>query len=222
MNIVLMGPPGGGKGTQARYLEEKWHLVHISTGDMLRAAVSSGSELGQRVEAVMGIGELVSDDLMMELVKERLQQPDALAGWLLDGFPRTEAQAAGLVELLDQIEQTIDAVLVIMVPDEEIVHRLTSRVTCRVCNKIMNINDLAPELPGVCPACGAETDPETGAAALFQRDDDKEDTIRHRLDVFATETMAAAHYLQQRFGYHEIGGQGTPEEIAKKVGNVLG
>ncbi len=222
MNIVLMGPPGVGKGTQARYLVENRPLVHISTGDMLRGAVNSGTELGRRVEAVMKTGELVSDDLMMELVRNRLQMSDVVDGWLLDGFPRTAVQAEGLATLLDDIGQVVDAVLVIMAPDDEIVRRLTARVTCRVCGKIMNRNELDPSKPDVCPACGAETDPGTGGPALFQREDDKEDTIRRRLDVFATQTMAAAHVLQDRFPYHEIGGVGMPDEIAKKVADVLG
>ncbi len=222
MNLVLMGPPGVGKGTQARYLVEGRRLVHISTGDMLRAAVASGSELGQKVEAVLAAGELVSDDLMMDLVKDRLQQPDVAGGWLLDGFPRTGAQAEGLIGMLEEIGQTVDAVLVITAPDEEIVRRLTQRVTCRVCGKIMNRKDLDPARPGVCPACGAETDPVTGKAAIYQRDDDTEATIRRRLQVFATETMAAARVLQGRFPYHEIVGTGTPDEVARKVADVLG
>ncbi len=222
MNIVLMGPPGVGKGTQAGYLVEGRHLVHISTGDMLRAAVAGGSELGRRVEAVMATGELVSDDLMMELVKDRLQQADAAEGWLLDGFPRTPAQAEGLAGLLDEIGQTIDAVLVITAPDDEIVRRLTSRVTCRVCGKIMNRKDLDPARPGVCPACGAETDPDSGEPAVYQRDDDTEETIRRRLQVFATQTMGAARVLKGRYPYFEIEGTGTPDEVARKVADVLG
>lgn len=222
MNVVLMGAPGVGKGTQARYLVENRGLVHISTGDMLRAAVAGGSELGRRAGAVMAAGELVPDDLMMKLVRERLQQADVAGGWLLDGFPRTAPQAEGLAALLDDIGQTVDAVLVITAPDEEIIRRLTSRVSCRVCGKIMNRKELDPARPDVCPACGAQTDPRTGKPAIYQREDDREETIRHRLEVFSTQTLAAAEALAARYPSYQIEGTGTPDEVAARVADVLG
>jgi len=216
-----MGPPGVGKGTQARYLTRDQGLVHISTGDMLRLAVTTGTPLGRKVAKVMTTGELVSDDLMMELVRERIQQPDAAGGWLLDGFPRTEAQAEGLAEMLGQIGQTIDTVLIIMAPNEVIIDRLTSRVTCRVCGKIMHRKELSPDRPGACPACGAEKDPVTDGPAVFHRDDDKERTIRRRLDVFAQQTLAAAGILEKRFRSVRIQGTGTPDEVAAEVADAL-
>ncbi len=222
MNIILIGPPGVGKGTQAGYLVESKHLVHISTGDMLREAVRSQSTLGRKIENVMGTGELVSDDLMMELIRDRLQKPDMVDGWLLDGFPRTDVQAAGLTALLGEIGQAIDAVLVITAPDDEILARLTSRITCRVCGKVLNRKELNKDKPGVCPACGAEKDPLTQGPALFQRDDDKEETIRRRLAVFSSRTMVAAKVLEKQFPYYEIGGLGTPDEVAQRVADVLG
>lgn len=222
MNIVLIGPPGVGKGTQARFLTRDRSLVHISTGDMLRAAVTAGTDLGRKVATVMSSGELVSDDLMLELVAERLQQPDVAAGWLLDGFPRTEAQAEALADLVERIGQTIDAVLIIMAPDEVIIDRLTSRVTCRVCGKIMNRRELDESRPGACPFCGAEEDPVTAGPAIYQRDDDKEDTIRRRLEVFARETLAAAEALAERYPSFRISGTGTPEEVAAEVADALG
>lgn len=221
MNVVLMGPPGVGKGTQAHYLTRDRDLVHISTGDMLRAAVAAGTPLGRKVEEVMTTGELVSDDLMMELVKERLQQPDVAGGWLLDGFPRTAAQAEGLAKMLGEIGQTIDTVLIIMAPNEVIIDRLTSRVTCRVCGKIMNRRDLSADRPGACPFCGAEKDPVTDGPAVYHRDDDKERTVRRRLDVFANQTLAAAEVLEKRFRSIRIQGTGTPEEVAAGVADVL-
>ena len=221
MNVVLMGPPGVGKGTQARYLTRDRGLVHISTGDMLRSAVEAGTPLGRKVEEVMTTGELVSDDLMMELVRERLQQPDVAGGWLLDGFPRTEAQAEGLAEMLGQIGQTIDSVLIILAPDEVIINRLTSRVTCRVCGKSMNRRELSADRPDACPACGAEKDPVSGGPAVYQRDDDKEETIRRRLDVFSNQTLAAAEALEKRFRSIRIEGSGTPDEVAAGVADVL-
>ena len=136
MNVIIMGPPGCGKGTQANGIVQNIGVVHISTGDMLRAAVKSGSELGNRVEAVMAAGELVSDDLMMDIIKERLRQPDASDGWLLDGFPRTVAQAEGLAALLEEIGQKIDRVISVAVPDEEILRRLGGRMTCDECGQV--------------------------------------------------------------------------------------
>mgnify|MGYP003574460807 CR=1 FL=1 len=213
MNLVIMGPPGCGKGTQAEILVAKYGVTHISTGDMLRAAVKSGSELGQRVEAVMAAGDLVSDDLMMEIIEDRLQQEDTAGGWLLDGFPRTVAQAEGLAALLAGIDRTIDGVISVMVPDEEILRRLGGRLTCDACGQVTNQAKLEATGSKTCPNCGEE--------ALRQRKDDQEETIRHRLEVFRTQTDPAAESLGKAFVHWKIDGMGAPEDVTQRIASAL-
>jgi len=213
VNVVLMGPPGSGKGTQASGLAGRRDLVHISTGDMLREAVRSGSELGQRVESVLKAGELVSDDLMMDLIRERLQQDDAQRGWLLDGFPRTVAQAAGLRKLLDEIGVSVDAVIVLEVPDEVIVQRISRRLTCASCGAVTNVADLAPGEQQRCPQCGD--------GALEQREDDREETVRNRLRVYHERTAPAADTLGETYPLRRVSGMGTPAEVAERIQGVL-
>jgi adenylate kinase len=189
------------------------NVVHISTGDMLRAAVKSGSELGRRVEAVMAAGELVSDDLMMDIIKERLQQDDAKGGWLLDGFPRTVAQAEGLVTLLDEIGQDVGAVVSLEVDDQEIIQRLSGRLTCRECGFVTSRQNLDAAEPDRCPQCGAR--------ALYQRDDDREETVRNRLEVYRTKTYPAAAVLGKRFRLERVDGVGAPAEVTQRIRGVL-
>jgi adenylate kinase len=213
MNVIIMGPPGCGKGTQAAGIVENYGVTHISTGDMLRAAVKSGSELGQKVETVLAAGELVSDDLMMDLIRDRLQADNAAGGWLLDGFPRTVPQAEGLVQLLVEISQPVGAVVSIEVPDEEIVARLGGRLTCRECGHTTNRAVLADDAGDKCPQCGAN--------ALYQRDDDKEETIRNRLQVYRTKTYPAAETLGAQFPLLRVDGLGTPAEVAQRITGAL-
>lgn len=223
MNIVIMGPPGVGKGTQSHAVTDSKGVVHISTGDILRMGIRSGSELGRKVYDIMTAGDLVSDDLMMELVKDRLSQDDVKNGWLLDGFPRTYVQADGLIGMLDEIGQKIDAVLVLQAPAEEIVRRLEGRITCRACNEVANLTGFAAVQPRFCPFCGAKEDPKRpGKPALYQRADDKEETIRHRLEVFRKRTLPAAWRLEERYPLYEIDGLGTPEEVGARIASVLG
>lgn len=223
MNVVIMGPPGVGKGTQSHAIVASKGTVHISTGDILRMAIRSGSELGLKVQAVMNAGDLVSDDLMMELVRDRLSQPDARKGWLLDGFPRTAVQAAAFATLLEELGQTVDAVLVLNAPAEEILRRLEGRVTCRACNEVMSLKGFGPVSPKFCPFCGRADDPKRpGKSALYQRADDREETIRHRLEVFRKKTLPAAWALEERYPLVEIDGLGTPEQVAARVAAALG
>jgi adenylate kinase len=213
MNVIIMGPPGCGKGTQATNIVNDWQVVHISTGDMLRAAVKSGSELGKRVEKILAAGDLVSDDLMMDLIRDRLQQDDSQNGWLLDGFPRTVPQAEGLVSLLTEIGQPVDAVVSLEVPDEEIVTRLSGRLTCRECGNTTNRASLAPAAGDTCPKCNAQ--------ALYQRDDDKEETIRNRLQVYREKTYPAAATLGERYPLKRVEGLGTPDEVSRRIKSAL-
>lgn len=181
MNIVLLGAPGAGKGTQAAKLVEKYHLTHISTGDMLRAAVKAGTPLGVKAKSYMDAGELVPDDVIIGLVTERLQDPDTEKGFILDGFPRTSIQAVALDGELSNLERPLDAALLIEVDFEVIVRRLTSRRMCKVCGYIGTANDKA------CPKCGGE---------MYQRDDDNEATVRNRLNVYETSTAPLIDYYR--------------------------
>ncbi len=221
MNIVIMGPPGVGKGTQSHGIMDTKGAVHISTGDILRMAIRSGSELGLKVHEVMNAGDLVSDDLMMEVIKDRLSQGDLGNGWLLDGFPRTAVQASAFIEMLDEIGQSIDAVLVVRAPADEIIRRLNGRITCRACNEVMNLVGFGSSRPKFCPFCGLSKDPKRGKTALYQRADDTEETIKHRLEVFRKKTLPAAWLLEERYPLFEIDGLGTPEEVANRISEVL-
>ena len=170
MNIVLLGAPGAGKGTQAAKLVEEFATPHISTGDMLRAAVAAGTELGKQAKSYMDAGELVPDEVIIGLVGDRLQEPDAETGFILDGFPRTTAQAVALDAKLAELARPLDAALLIDVDPEVIIKRLTSRRMCRECGYIGTAADEK------CPKCAGE---------MYQRDDDNEATVRNRLDVYA-------------------------------------
>ena len=182
MNIVLLGAPGAGQGTQAAKLVEKFGMCHISTGDILRAAVRDQTELGVKAKGFMDAGELVPDELIIDLMKERIQQPDTQAGVLFDGFPRTTTQAVALDGMLSQLERPLDAALLIDVDFEVIVKRLTSRRMCRECGYIGSAADGA-----TCPKCGGE---------MYQRDDDNETTVRNRLDVYEKSTAPLIDYYR--------------------------
>lgn len=181
MNIVLLGAPGAGKGTQAAKLVEEFGTPHISTGDMLRAAVKAGTPLGQKAKSFMDAGDLVPDDVIIGLVTERLQDPDTEKGFILDGFPRTSAQAVALDAELSKLGRPLDAALLVDVDPEVIVKRLTSRRMCRDCNYIGTAAD------ETCPKCGGE---------MYQRDDDNEATVRNRLDVYEKSTAPLIDYYR--------------------------
>ncbi len=181
MNIVLLGAPGAGKGTQAAKLIDEYNLCHISTGDMLRAAVAAGTELGQKAKGYMDAGDLVPDDVIIGLVTERLAEPDTEKGFILDGFPRTSAQAVALDAELSKLERPLDAALLIDVDPEVIVGRLCSRRVCRDCGYIGTVADT------VCPKCDGE---------MYQRDDDNEATVRNRLEVYEKSTSPLIDYYR--------------------------
>jgi len=214
VNVVLIGPPGVGKGTQAAGLSRRFEMVHIATGNILRAAVHDQSAFGKQVAKVLTSGQLVSDDLMVDLIRKRLAEDDAQQGWLMDGFPRTVAQAEALTGLLDDLDQTIHAVIRMSVPDDVIVARLAGRLSCHTCNATTSREQVPEGEGGPCPTCGARD--------LFVRDDDREETIRERLAVFQAQTDPAVALLGRQYPLREVSGVGTPQEVAERLNGVLG
>lgn len=210
MHVILLGAPGAGKGTQAKFLMESYGIPQISTGDMLRAAVAAGSELGQKVKGVMDSGELVSDDLIIDLVKDRIAQDDCAKGFLLDGFPRTIPQA----EALAASGVSIDNVLEIFVEDAEIVARLSGRRVHKTSGRIYHIEHNAPKIEG--------KDDETGEP-LIQREDDKEETVRRRLGVYHDQTEPLVKFYQAIDGvtFSRVNGVGSLDDIKAKVKAAL-
>ncbi len=207
MNIVLLGGPGAGKGTMAQRLVATFGLAHISTGDLLRAAVKSGSRLGVQAKSYMDAGELVPDALVIDLVKERLAADDAQRGFILDGFPRNTAQAVTLDSELASLGQKIDAAVLIDVMAEVIVNRLSSRRTCRSCGYTGTASD------EVCPSCGGE---------MYQRDDDQPETIKNRLDVYEKNTSPLVEYYRGQGLLKVIDGDASIDEVFERTKEALG
>ena len=207
--IIIFGPPGAGKGTQAQQLARRFGIPHISTGDMLREAVAAGTELGRKAKGFMDSGQLVPDEVMVGLVKDRLSQEDCKAGFILDGFPRTVPQA----EALDAANVQIDTVLELVVPDEEIVKRLTGRRVCPECHSVYHIIYNPPRVEGICDKCGA---------SLIIRDDDKEETVRRRLQVYKTQTAPLIDYYKEKGLLKSVDKLGSPQEVFEEILKVLG
>lgn len=210
MRIILLGPPGAGKGTQAQLISRRFAIPQISTGDMLRAAVAAESELGRQAKAIMEAGGLVSDDIIISLVKERLTDADCATGCLFDGFPRTIVQAQAMID--ERI--TVDYVLEIAVPDEEIIKRLGGRRVHPASGRVYHVDYNPPQRP--------DLDNETGEP-LVQRDDDQEDTVRNRLDIYHEQTRPLVDFYRTAEGatYHRIDGVGAVDEITQSILNVL-
>lgn len=188
MKIILLGPPGAGKGTIAKVLTQYDGSVQISTGDILRGAVAAGTELGKQAEITMKAGNLVSDELIMGIMEQRLKQDDCKAGYLLDGFPRTIPQAEALKVLLHKLGEKLDAVLELDVPRDVIIDRLTTRRTCTQCGEIYNVKSKPPKVEGICDVCGGND--------IVQRDDETEEAILNRLEVYAEQTAPLIGYYQ--------------------------
>jgi len=212
MNIIFLGPPGAGKGTQAKVLVEKYVIPQISTGDMLREHVAKGTELGLKAKEYMEKGQLVPDEIILGMVKERLSQDDAQKGFILDGFPRTVAQAEALDKLLEEMGKKIEYVLALIVPDEELVTRLTGRRTCKNCGMMYHIKFKPPKVEGKCDACGGE---------LYQRPDDNEETVRNRLKVYHEQTAPLIEYYRKKGVLFEVDGNKSIEEITQQLINIL-
>ena len=212
MNIILLGPPGAGKGTQAKMLVEQYGIPQISTGDILRAAVKEGTQLGKEAKSYMDQGGLVPDSVVIGIVEERIQQPDCEKGYMLDGFPRTVPQAEALDGMLKNLTSQIDHVVSIEVEKEELVKRLTGRRTCRDCGAGFHVMFDPPEQEGVCDKCGGE---------LYQRDDDNVATVTSRLEVYGDQTLPLIDYYQGQGKVRPIDGVGEIKEIFSRITGIL-
>ena len=209
MFLVMLGAPGAGKGTQAKYLQADLGIPQVSTGDMLRAARKEGTELGQRVQAVMDAGQLVSDEIILDLIRHRVAQPDASNGAIFDGFPRTLAQAEAL-GALDGVE--ISGVLLIDVPDDFIVDRLSGRRTCRQCGTMSHVSYAPTSVEGVCDVCGGET---------YQRADDNEESIRKRMVEYREKTEPLVKYYSEKGVLRKIDGVGEVADVTSRLRAAL-
>ena len=207
MNLILLGAPGAGKGTQAAKLVEEFATPHISTGDILRAAVKNQTELGKKAKGYMDAGDLVPDSLIIDLMDERLREPDCEKGFILDGFPRTTAQAVALDDMLVRLERPLDAALLVDVDPEVIIKRLTERRCCKECGYIGTAAD------ATCPKCGGE---------MYQRDDDNETTVRNRLDVYAKSTSPLIDYYKGKGLLKSVDGDRPVETVYVDVKALLG
>ncbi len=208
MRVVFLGPPGAGKGTQARELAREWGVPQVATGDMLREAVAAGTPLGRQARAFMERGALVPDDVIIGLIAERLGQPDAERGFILDGFPRTPAQAEALDALLAERHQALDRVVFFDVPEAELLRRLTGRRACPACQATYHLVTHPPRVPGVCDRCGA---------ALVQRPDDSEGTVRTRLKVYAEQTAPLLDHYRRRGLLATVPGVGPVDEVRAAI-----
>lgn len=212
MRIVLVGPPGAGKGTQAQFIASHLSIPKISTGDIFRTNVSHGTELGQEARAYMERGDLVPDSVTIAMVRDRLAEGDAADGFLLDGFPRTLHQAKVLDEMLDELGDRLDVVLELVVDDDEVVRRLSGRRTCRVCGRVWHLDFDPPTVEAVCDQCGGE---------LFQRDDDREETIRHRLEVYVEQTAPLIDFYADQGNLVGLDATGPVEDVTQRAIGAL-
>ncbi|HHX86990.1 MAG TPA: adenylate kinase [Firmicutes bacterium] len=212
MLIVLLGPPGAGKGTQAELLVAKYQLIHIATGDILRSAIKKGSPLGIKAREHMDQGQLVPDEIVVGMVSERLRETGEEAGALLDGFPRTLMQAQSLSEMLEQMEAKIDRVIFIEVPEEELITRLTGRRVCRECGSSYHLKFNQPKVRNVCDQCGGE---------LYQRDDDSLQTVTERLEVFNQQTAPVVEYYRQLDIMTAVNGDTEISQVFNQIVSAL-
>jgi adenylate kinase len=203
-----VGPPGAGKGTQAQFIAAHYDVPKVSTGDLFRANVGSATPLGLEAKRYMDAGELVPDSVTIAMVRDRLSQDDAVKGFLLDGFPRNTAQAEVLADLLDGLGAQLDVVVELVVDNEEIIRRLSGRRTCRQCGHAWHVDFDPPRTAGACDRCGGE---------LFQRDDDKPETVRRRLEVYAEQTAPVVGWYEQRGLLVRVNAMGTVDEVTARV-----
>jgi adenylate kinase len=208
MFILLMGPPGAGKGTQADLLAEKYAVKHISTGDMFRAAVKNGTELGKEARRYMDAGQLVPDTVTIGIVKESLSNPENQRGCILDGFPRTKEQAVALDGILTELGVKLNGVLDISVPDDVIINRITGRRSCKVCGASYHVIYNPPKVESLCDKCGG---------ILYQRDDDKQDTVAKRVEIYNAQTKPLLLYYAGQGVYFQIDGTQNIEQVFSAI-----
>jgi adenylate kinase len=212
MRLVFMGAPGSGKGTQARRLMEAYASPQISTGDLLRAAVAAGTALGKKAKAAMDAGQLVADDIVVGMIRERLGQKDTKFGFIFDGFPRSLAQAASLDKMLAELGQPLNKAILLDVNFDNLIKRLTGRRTCKVCGHLYNVHFSPPKKQGVCDIDGGE---------LVQRADDNEETITKRLKVYQDQTAPLVDYYKKQNKFVSVDGEGSMDEIFHRIEKVL-
>lgn len=213
MKIIMLGAPGAGKGTQAKKIAEKYHIPHISTGDIFRSNIKNGTELGRQAKTYMDQGLLVPDELTVNLVIDRVQQEDCKDGYVLDGFPRTIPQAEALTKALDSLGQKMDYAIDVDVPDENIVNRMSGRRACVSCGATYHVAYAAPKKEGICDVCGAE---------LMLRDDDKPETVQKRLGVYHEQTQPLIDYYTKAGILKSVDGTKDLDDVFKAVTEILG
>lgn len=214
MNLILFGPPGAGKGTQADFLSRKYGFAKLSTGDMLRAAVAAGSELGKKAKDIMARGQLVPDDIMIGLIRDRIRQDDCKAGFILDGFPRTEAQAEALDTMLSAEKKHLNYVIELKVDDQKLIERITGRFSCAKCGAGYHDQHKQPRKAGVCDACGS--------AEFSRREDDKAETVAKRLEAYHRQTAPLLPYYQRKNLLISVDGMADIAEVTRQIETILG
>lgn len=212
MNIIVMGPPGAGKGTQADLIKANYPIPHISTGDMFREAVSNGTDLGKEAQKYMDAGQLVPDQVTIGIVKERLAQSDCAPGFLLDGFPRTTVQAQALDQVLAEMGKKLEAAINIHVPESILMERMTGRISCKECKTVYHLAFNPPHKEGICDKCGGE---------LVQRSDDLGDTVKKRLQVYAEQTDPLIEYYRQQSILHNIDGDRSTQAVFADIKQLM-
>ncbi|MGN8801230.1 adenylate kinase [Candidatus Merdisoma sp. HCP28S3_D10] len=213
MKIIMLGAPGAGKGTQAMKIAEKYQIPHISTGDIFRANIKEGTELGKKAKSYMDQGQLVPDELTLELIMDRFQNPDCANGYVLDGFPRTIPQAEALTEALAKKGETIDYAINVEVPDENIINRMGGRRACLACGATYHIVYAPTKVEGVCDRCGEK---------LVLRDDDKPETVKNRLNVYHAQTQPLIEYYTKQGKLAEVDGTQSMEDVFNAIVKILG
>ena len=213
MNIILLGPPGAGKGTQAARIIEKYNAPHISTGDIFRENIKEGTPLGQKAQEYMNKGELVPDSLVIEIATDRLTKDDCKDGFLLDGFPRTVEQAEALDKFLAESGKKVDHVLDIDVAPEILMERLTGRRVCKSCGATYHVTNIPPKVEGVCDSCGGQ---------LYQRDDDTAETVGNRIDVYNSQTKPLIEYYEKAGNISHLDGSARLEDLFAEIVKILG
>lgn len=213
MNLILLGPPGAGKGTQAKRLESAHGLMQLSTGDMLRAAVASGSELGRQAKQVMEAGQLMPDDIIIRMIEARIGEPDAKRGFVLDGFPRTEAQAEALDEMLARHGRSLFAVIKLAVDEDALIERISGRFTCAKCGAGYHDKFQRPKREGVCDKCGG--------TEFLRRKDDNAETLKARLEAYRAQTAPIIPYYRNRGLLQRVDGMAAPDEVTRQIEAIL-